>query len=138
MIKVVQGLDELLKVYSIRNIVFVEEQNCPYEEEFDEFEHAATHILALEGTEPIACARIRFVGGYGKLERIAIRKKWRGTGFGKNILEFMINYISKEGVSKMKMHAQQHLEGFYNQFGFTCVGEPFLEAGIKHILMVKE
>ena len=138
MFKVAANLDELTRVFMVRAIVFMEEQNVAYAEEMDEFEHASLHILGVVDGEPMAAGRIRFLNGYAKLERIAVRKAWRGRGLGRELVEYMIEVARERGFHKFKMHAQAHLVEFYRVHGFEPKGEMFQEAKIDHYLMVKE
>jgi ElaA protein len=39
---------------------------------------------------------------------------------------------------RMKIGAQQYLQGFYGDFGFVQSSEPYDEDGIQHIEMVRE
>ncbi len=137
MFKVVSEPRDLLKVYCVRSIVFVEEQNCPFELEFDEWETTALHVLGEEQGEPFACARIRFLADYAKLERIAMRKGYRGRGLGHALVDFMIGVARAHGYRRYKMHAQAHLADFYREHGFEAHGEIFEEAGIDHRLMTR-
>jgi predicted GNAT family N-acyltransferase len=136
MFKVVTTFDELLKAFMVRAIVFVEEQNVTFAEEVDEHEHASLHILGEWEGEPIAAARIRFLGEYAKLERICVRSKWRGKNIGRQLVTFMMAVARDRGFNKFKMHAQSHLTDFYGQFGFQVVGDLFYEANIPHYVMV--
>ena len=138
MFKVVATPAELLKVYSMRSIVFVEEQRCPYDEEFDEFDGDALHILGEVAGEPCAAGRIRFLGAYAKLERIAVRTGYRGHGLGHALVEFMLSVAREHGYTKFKMHAQAHLVDFYRQHGFERHGGLFAEASIDHYLMLRD
>ncbi|HOH09057.1 MAG TPA: GNAT family N-acetyltransferase [bacterium] len=131
-------LDDLAKALMVRAIVFMEEQQVAYAEEVDELEHSALHILGEMAGEPMAAARIRFLGEYAKLERIAVRKAWRGRGLGRELVEYMIEVARERGFHKFKMHAQAHLVEFYRVHGFEPKGEMFQEAKIDHYLMVKE
>jgi predicted GNAT family N-acyltransferase len=36
------------------------------------------------------------------------------------------------------LHAQKHLEGFYQSLGYQSKGKPFMEANIEHIAMEKK
>ncbi len=38
---------------------------------------------------------------------------------------------------RLTMHAQSHLVGFYEKRGFVAQGEEFVEAGIRHRVMVR-
>lgn len=137
-IKIVENLDDLIKVFIVRGIVFIEEQNVDYEIEKDKYELQAQHILAEIGNEPVGAARIRYIGNWAKLERIAVRKGYRGKGYGHRIVDFMLENARKRGFNKYKMHAQAHLIGFYSEHDFEVQGEMFREADIDHYLMTRE
>ncbi len=137
MFKIVNNFDDLIKVFIIRGIVFLEEQNVPYEIEMDEFEYNSIHFLVEIDDEPIGAGRLRFIGEYAKLERIAIRKSWRGKGYGHQLVEIMLTEARKKGFSKFKMHAQAYLKNYYEQHGFKVHGDLFKEADIEHYLMIK-
>jgi predicted GNAT family N-acyltransferase len=138
MFRIAQSIDDLFKVAVVRGIVFVEEQGTSYAIERDEHDPTAIHILGEIDGEPVAAGRIRGVGEYAKLERIAIRKKWRGLGHGSALIEYMVQTARQRGVTKFKLHAQVVAKGFYERHGFHVVGEPFVEADIDHCLMVRE
>jgi hypothetical protein len=74
-IRVVNGLDDMMRVAAVRSAVYIGEQSCPYDEEFDGNDLAATHLLALVDNEPAGCMRLRFFGDFAKLERLAVRKR---------------------------------------------------------------
>ncbi|OHB35837.1 MAG: GNAT family N-acetyltransferase [Planctomycetes bacterium GWA2_39_15] len=136
MFKVVMNLEDLIKVFVVRGIVFVEEQGVPYKTEHDEHDFSATHILGEENGEPFAAGRIRALGEYAKLERVAIRKSYRGKNFGHKLTDFMISVAKEQGFKKFKVHAQSYLADFYKQHGFEIIGDLFKEAGIDHYLMI--
>ncbi|NLP11630.1 GNAT family N-acetyltransferase [bacterium] len=136
--KIVTTLDELIKAYMVRAIVFLEEQKVSYAEEVDEHEYACVHILGETGGEPMAAGRMRFLGDVAKLERICVRQAWRGQDQGHRLVDFMLDVARQRGFKKFKMHAQSHLTHFYSRHGFQPIGDLFDEAGIPHIMMIKE
>ncbi len=140
--KIVATLDELIKAYLVRAIVFLEEQKVSYAEEVDEHEYACVHILGETGGEtagePMAAGRIRFLGDYAKLERICVRQAWRGRDLGHRLVDYMLEVARQRGFKKFKMHAQAHLAHFYGCHGFQPIGDLCDEAGIPHIRMIKE
>ena len=78
MIEVIEIHDNFLEgVYTIREKVFVEEQNVSKEEEYDEFELASTHLLASIDKKPVGTCRIRKTKSGVKLERFAVLKNYR-------------------------------------------------------------
>jgi len=136
MFKVVTNPDDLIKVFIVRGIVFMEEQGVPYAIEHDAYDYSATHVLGEENGEPFATGRIRTHGKYAKLERIAIRKSYRGKNLGHELTEFMILTAKECGFKKFKVHAQAYLTDFYRKHGFEIVGDMFEEAGIDHYVMI--
>ena len=53
-VRPVQSLDDLQRVFAIRAAVFMAEQSCPYDEEYDGNDLAAMHLIATIGKEPLA------------------------------------------------------------------------------------
>lgn len=136
--RIARSLDDLIKVFIVRGIVFMDEQHVSYREEMDEYEHAALHILGEINEEPMAAARIRFDGPFAKIERMAVRKEYRRRGYGSELLRFVMQVARDAGFGKFKLHAQLPAREFYAKHGFQTRGETFLEANIKHCLMIKE
>ena len=130
--------DDLLKAVAVRAIVFMDEQRIAYAEEIDGLDAGALQILGELAGEPVATARIRFLGDTAKLERLAIRQAWRGQGLGDRLLEFMLTTARARGFRRFKLHGQTRLRAFYEKHGFRAEGAPFLEAGIPHILLRRE
>ena len=59
-ITVARTFDDLMRVAAIRNAVYIGEQECPYDEEYDGNDLSATHLLAYIGDEPVGCLRAAF------------------------------------------------------------------------------
>ena len=138
LIRVAASSEDRLRSFTVRGIVFCGEQGVPYDIERDEFEDDAVHVLGEIGDEPVAAGRVRFLEDFAKLERIAVRQPYRGQGIGSEVTEFLVTLAQERSYSSYRMHAQSHLETFYGKLGFRAVGEPFLEADIEHLLMVRE
>ncbi|MES1196246.1 MAG: GNAT family N-acetyltransferase [Steroidobacter sp.] len=136
--KVCESLDDVVKCIAVRCIVFCGEQNISYLLERDEHDAGAIHILGTVDGEPVAAARLRYLNGYAKLERIAVRAPWRGKSFGLGITQFMIDRAKEQGFTVFKLNAQSHLENFYARLGFSTYGPHFMEAGIDHCPMKLE
>ncbi|BCL74705.1 acyltransferase [Jeongeupia sp. HS-3] len=125
-IKIVESEDERFKAMLVRAIVYMHEQLCPYSEEFDLNDHTATQIVGLtdEG-EPVLTARIRYFNGFAKIERLAIRKEYRGYGYAHRLLSFVMNVCRQKGFTRFYLHAQARLQSFYEGYGFRVVGDDF-------------
>ncbi len=138
-IRIADSPDDQLKVMVVRGIVFLEEQQVDWEGEFDEFERTSVHVLGEVGGQPVASGRLRLLAdGWAKIERIAVRPRWRGTGLGREMVIFLLDEARRRGVRRFRLHAQVYLEDFYGGYGFVRQGEVFDECGIDHILMVRE
>jgi predicted GNAT family N-acyltransferase len=136
--RIARSLDDLIQAFIVRGIVFIDEQRVSYREEMDEHEHAAIHVLGEMAGEPMAAGRVRFLGPYAKLERLAVRREYRGRGYGSALLCFTMEVARERGFHKFKLHAQTSALDFYRKHGFKIQGETFLEANIEHRLMTKE
>ena len=124
-IKIVDNQEDLMKVNLVRAIVYMHEQDCPYEEEFDLNDFSATQIIGLIGKEPVLTARIRYFSDFAKLERLAVRPQYRGKGFGHQLLQFMLMIGQQKGFRKFYLHAQKRLQSFYELYGFQKIGNQF-------------
>lgn len=127
---------ELEKVFAIRREVFVGEQNCPPELEW-EFEDESTHFLATVNGEPAGACRWRKTDKGYKLERFAVLKKFRGIGIGQQLVKTVLADLPPNA-AYVYMHAQLLAIPLYEKFNFEKVGPEFEEAGIRHYKMVRK
>lgn len=132
---------EWREVKHIRTRVFIEEQACPPELEWDEHETTSRHLIGYVDGTPAATARWRTVSHgdrlVAKLERFAVLPEYRGQGHGRSLVEQVLDDARLAGFDAYLIHAQEYLEDFYRSFGFETVGEVFEEAGILHVKMIK-
>lgn len=135
-VKIVGNSDEQLQAFAIRALVYIGEQRCPWFEEFDGNDYAATHILGCIDGEPVATARIRWFGEFAKLERLAIRTEYRGFGYGHRILAYMTELCKAKGYARIYIHAQERLRQFYEGYGFRQIGHAFSFSDHAYIEMV--
>jgi len=136
--KITASTEELIAAYSVRFSVFCEEQNVPYYIEADEYGSSRIHVIGLKGSEPVATGRMYITDGWLKLERIAVRKALRSRKIGTKLVNFMIKAGNDIGIFKYKLNAQFSNIKFYERLGFKTKGKVFMEAGIKHVLMIRE
>ena len=129
-----------MNVLRIREIVFVQEQNCPYDiEVVPEEEKEAKHFLIYFKEKPVGTIRYRQTGDRTfKLERFAILKEERSKGYGKQAFTYLVNKLEEDyNPCTIYFNAQYHLLDYYRSLGFKEKGETFYEANIKHIKMVR-
>ncbi len=122
-IKVARSLNEVMQVITIRSAVFVSEQECPYDEEFDGNDFCATHLIGYKGREPIACVRCRFFADFAKLERLAVRHEYRNKPISFTIVRAALELMRKKGYRVVYGHAQSRLVKFWSRFGFKTVDD---------------
>lgn len=133
-VKKVSDQTDLEKVFAIRKTVFVEEQNCPPELEWEN-EEVSVHFLAkYNGEEAGACRWRKTEKGY-KLERFAVLKGFRGKGIAQEMIKTVLNDLPKEA-NYIYLHAQLTAVQLYQKMGFVAEGNQFEEAGIQHYKMV--
>lgn len=137
-IETVTTKDQLKNCFDIRKIVFIDEQNVPPELERDEHDKSAVHVIGYLVNKPIATGRIRFIDNYGKLERVAVLKKYRGQSYGTKIIKYMEKIILNKGFKRAVLNAQIHASDFYEKLGYQIVSEEFMDAGIPHVTMKKK
>ncbi|MFC2949902.1 GNAT family N-acetyltransferase [Virgibacillus sediminis] len=138
-IKIVETEQEKQQAFKVRTTVFIEEQKVPPEEEIDQYDETATHLIGYnEQGEPVAASRLRFVDEFGKLERICVLKEERGKSYGAELIKAMERIIAEKGARKSKLNAQTHAEGFYQHLGYRTISGEFLDAGIPHVAMIKD
>jgi predicted GNAT family N-acyltransferase len=118
-IRVVRSMEEMARVIAIRSAVYVGEQHCPFEEEFDGNDFSATHLICHKGREPVGCMRIRYFAGFAKLERLAVRDESRNVGLGSQMVDTAIELCRKKGYRVLYAHVQKQLVNFWEQRGFA-------------------
>ena len=121
---------------AIRHEVFVVEQGVDPQLEWDGKDARCAHALALSATgRPIATGRL---AADGKIGRMAVVRRHRGSGVGGDILKALIDIAKSHGLSQVYLHAQSHALRFYERHGFEASGAEFDEAGIPHRRMTRD
>ncbi|MDE2112834.1 MAG: GNAT family N-acetyltransferase [Alphaproteobacteria bacterium] len=118
-VTVARDFNDWLKVASIRSAVYLGEQECPYEEEFDGNDFTAIHLIGYVGDEPAGCIRIRHFADFSKIERMAVRKEFRTTRLSFQLARAAIELCRTKGYRRLYGHAQRRLMNFWSRFGFV-------------------
>lgn len=119
--------------HAIRRIVFIEEQNVPAAEEWDDLDSLCRHFLGLLGARPIACGRLLPIAAGWKIQRVAVLAEARGLGVGAELMRVMIAAALEETPqAEVVLDAQTHALRFYERLGFVAEGPEFDDAGIPH------
>jgi predicted GNAT family N-acyltransferase len=127
---VVRTLDDLLQVQTVRSLVYMGDQDCPYEEEFDGNDLCgATHLLLRLGREPVGVVRLRWFGEFAKLERLAVRREHRGGPALLFLCRAAFELAARKGYRRLIGHAQVRGESFWKRYfkGRRRAGRPVFQ-----------
>ncbi len=114
--------DEMEKAMRIRAAVYMIEQRCPYDEEFDGNDYSGSTLLGYVDGEPAATMRIRYFAGFVKFERLTVLPRFRNTtAINREIVLAAINLCARKGYTAGYGHAQLHAMKFWSRFGFRPV-----------------
>jgi predicted GNAT family N-acyltransferase len=130
--------DRIEDGFDVRRDVFIEEQGVSESEEMDGRDDEAAQFVAYDEGYPVGTARVREPDdGLGKVERVAVRERYRRRGVGKAIMERIEAWADDRGFETLKLHAQTRVEAFYADLGYETTSGVFEEAGIDHVAMEK-
>jgi predicted GNAT family N-acyltransferase len=129
--------DELRAALALRHEVFVVEQRVPIEEEIDEHDETALHLVAVEDGRVVATCRVVMDGGTAKLGRVAVAESARRRGLASRLLDEGERHARALGARRIALAAQTGALGLYERAGYTPYGERFMDAGIEHLMMEK-
>jgi predicted GNAT family N-acyltransferase len=124
----------------VRRAVFIEEQQIPESEEWDDVDDVAIHaVLSSPQGQPLATGRVWVEPKHAQLAhigRMAVCLSARQQGLGRQVLQALMQQARRQGCTQVSLHAQTSAQAFYAAEGFEPVGEVFDEVGIPHITMV--
>jgi predicted GNAT family N-acyltransferase len=124
---------DMAQVRAIRQQVFIDEQQIPPDLEWDGHDDACIHVLAFApaGTA-VGTGRL---APDGRIGRMAVLASWRGRGAGSAVLTALLEAACESGRERVYLHSQESARPFYRRAGFRALGDPYLEAGIRHVSM---
>jgi predicted GNAT family N-acyltransferase len=126
-VSVARTLNDIAQVMAVRALVYMGEQACPFDEEFDGNDFAgATHLILRAGTEPVGVLRMRWFADFAKLERLAIRKEYRGGSGLMMLARSAFDLAEAKGYRTLMGHAQMRLTPFWKRYfgGWVRPGRP--------------
>ena len=131
--------ETLYDILSLRQAIFVVEQNCPYQD-LDGLDQAAFHMLCREGNTLLAYQRCLPPGvsyAESSIGRIIVAATARGRQLGRELVQRGIDFNRRQWPDvDIRIGAQAHLAAFYGSLGFELQGEEYVEDGIPHVHMV--
>lgn len=131
----IPGTGDLTEPFAVRKEVFINEQHIPEEEEYDEFETSALHLIVYVDEQLAATGRIWHDGKAFRVGRLAVLKQYRGQKIGDLALRLLLYKTFSSGANEIVIGAQTYIMPFYRKFGFKEYGEEYLDGGIPHMAM---
>jgi len=133
---------EIYAILSLRQEVFIVEQHSIYRD-IDGKDTEALHLMGWRDGNLVTYARIlppqTSSSDQLTIERVVVTSAWRGMGIGKSIMHQALDFATdKYPGQPIKLAAQLHLQSFYSSMGFVSINEPYDDAGVAHIMMVKQ
>jgi len=130
---------ELYNILTLRNEVFVVEQNCIYLDTDNKDQHA-WHLLGYINEKLVAYSRILPPGvsfHEASIGRVVTHSSIRRNGIGNELMKESIEKTIKQfEVNDIRIGAQCYLIKFYTSLGFAVAGNEYMEDGIPHVEML--
>lgn len=133
--------DELYSFLKLRTDVFFVEQRID-EEELDNRDQEPTtrHLWIADAAGTAAYLRVIFDDEPEHFDarilfgRVVVRPDRRGQGLAQILIERVLEAYGRES---MLLHAQEYIAGLYAKYGFEPFGDPYVEAGLSHVMMYR-
>lgn len=127
------------QILSLRQQVFVVEQNCAYLD-CDDVDLMATHVVGRVSSDRISCyCRVFSDRNHIHIGRVLVASAFRKMGFAREMMIKTLDFCellyfrqSEHFSPEILISAQCYLVEFYKSLGFEKSGDSFLEDGIPH------
>jgi predicted GNAT family N-acyltransferase len=120
---------------TLREFIFIREQNVPPELEWDGKDEGCVHLLARDNKgRPIGTSRMTADGHIG---RMAVLRAWRNKGVGSTMLTALITIARARQLPRVQLDAQIQAVEFYKRHDFKTQGAEFMDADIPHKHMTR-
>lgn len=131
--------EERVAAFRLRESVFLVELGRARNEEVDEYDRNACHVIAVLDDNVVGALRAYVpapdVGL--KIGRVAVDRDHRRRGIGLRMMEFAHDWAIGQGFDGCHLHAQVDVRPFYEALGYAAEGAVFVESGTEHIRMVR-
>ena len=130
---------ELYDSISLRDLVFVVEQQCIYLDA-DGRDKLAFHLMGYDHHNSLLAYCRLFAPGLvydeASIGRVVTHPSVRRTGLGKQLMTEAIRQVRELfHTDEIRISGQLYLKKFYEAFGFEAFGEVYLEDDIEHVAM---
>ena len=97
------------------------------------------HLGCFDRSHLVGCLILRTIENDRiKMRQVAVDESYQSRGIGRGLIAFGEKKASRVGAAIIELHAREHVIGFYENLGYICDGEAFLEVGMLHKKMMKK
>ena len=108
-------------VRALRTEVFLEELGC--ENEFDDIDNSATHVLFYDKNTAIATGRLYTQGEDFFIGKVCVKKDYRGNKLGRRVVLALEEDARKSGGRLVRAYASGEAKPFCEKLGYTAESE---------------
>lgn len=116
-------MENTLQAFAIRAACFIGEQDVAFSEEFDGHDHAATHLIAYLGDEPIGTVRLRWFKSFAMPDQLAVIPHFRGHGVGSLLLEQARAIAEGRGSRRLYVRTTSQWARYFERLGWRRLEE---------------
>ncbi|MFB6182163.1 MAG: GNAT family N-acetyltransferase [Candidatus Magasanikbacteria bacterium] len=135
-IKQAKTKTELDKAYELLEEVFIDEVGLTKKElrKYDE-QNVDTYLVLLKD-QVVSVVQVFFENGNITMDWLATREEYRGKGYAKKLMDYILEKLSKQDIEKVEINSHIDLVSLYQDWGFEKTGEPKPdESGEMHVEM---
>ncbi len=121
-VRIVEGFDDLQKVFAVRAAVFLGKPGWSYAHTFDANDFCATHILGEIDGEPAGTVRVRWFEGFARIERVAIREDLRSLALLNGLARKALRLCRSKGYKLVSGLTYPQLVNFWRRHGGETSG----------------
>lgn len=136
--KILSYGSDLSEVIDIRRKVFIQELNMEENEEFDDQDSYAIHVVVYEQGDrinPVATGRLIFDGTTCEIGHVAVLKEYRNKKYGDFAVRMLINKAFTSGIHEVTIKTPNNLIEFYHRIGFKIKKEAAEAEDTKECIM---
>jgi len=134
----VRTAEQYALALQIQLAVFCDEQGIPRDTCLQNNERAG-HVLAVEGNEALATARLlELADGVGEIARVAVLKPHRRQGLGQRLVAALEAMAAERELTEVILHPHHYLETFYGAQGYVRLDDSIEVVGGHELIAMKK
>lgn len=95
------------------------------------------HFGAFTANKLVAVVSLFQNGTDWQFRKFAVANGLQGQGIGRQLLDYVTNFVLQEHGTRLWCNARTTAIGFYTKFGFTQTGHTYSKKGVDFVVMEK-